>query len=108
MPPTNRAVILLLLIASVTSVFAYVPAQPTNSSQAAAAGGLNITDISKLYLGWYPNGFVCLPSQSFSVMQMPNLLLVRIRKTYHTSWQEMLVMGSVKYVYITLDLTKCL
>ncbi|KAF8235994.1 hypothetical protein L208DRAFT_1253916 [Tricholoma matsutake] len=56
MPPTNRAVILLLLIASVTSVFAYVPAQPTNSSQAAAAGGLNITDISKLYLGWYPNG----------------------------------------------------
>jgi hypothetical protein len=54
----NRVVILFLLIA-VTSVFAYVPAQPTNSSAVAIAGGLNVTDISKLYLKWYSNGFVC-------------------------------------------------
>ncbi|KAG5342675.1 hypothetical protein C0989_010643 [Termitomyces sp. Mn162] len=37
-------------------ILAYVPAQPTNSTQEAIDGGLNVTDISKLYLRWYPNG----------------------------------------------------
>ncbi|KAG6820730.1 hypothetical protein H0H93_012376 [Arthromyces matolae] len=31
--------------------------QPTNSTQEAIDGGLNVTDISKLYLRWYPNGY---------------------------------------------------
>lgn len=61
---TQILLVLVSLIASaVTSVFAYVPAQPTNSSEEAIAGGLNVTDISKLYLRWYSNGFVCLPTQ---------------------------------------------
>ncbi|KAG6873435.1 hypothetical protein C0995_015524 [Termitomyces sp. Mi166 len=38
-------------------ILAYVPAQPTNSTQEAINGGLNVTDISKLYLRWYPNGY---------------------------------------------------
>ncbi|KNZ72777.1 E3 ubiquitin-protein ligase RNF13 [Termitomyces sp. J132] len=38
-------------------ILAYVPAQPTNSTQEAIDGGLNVTDISKLYLRWYPNGY---------------------------------------------------
>lgn len=41
-------------------VLAYVPAQPTNSTQAAIEGGLNVTDISQLYLRWYPNGLAML------------------------------------------------
>ncbi|KAM6502262.1 hypothetical protein JOM56_002239 [Amanita muscaria] len=39
-----------------SSARAYIPAQPTNSSEAAVNGGLNITDISKLHLQWYANG----------------------------------------------------
>jgi hypothetical protein len=37
-------------------VKAYVPASPTNSSQEAIAGGLNVTDISNLNLQWYLDG----------------------------------------------------
>ncbi|KAF8798699.1 hypothetical protein BYT27DRAFT_7202824 [Phlegmacium glaucopus] len=37
-------------------VNAYVPALPTNSTQDAIAGGLNVTDISNLNLQWYSNG----------------------------------------------------
>jgi len=37
-------------------VNAYVPASPTNSTQDAIAGGLNVTDISNLHLQWYSNG----------------------------------------------------
>ncbi|KAF5386110.1 hypothetical protein D9615_002250 [Tricholomella constricta] len=38
-------------------VLAYIPALPTNSSDVAIAGGLNITDISQLHLRWYSNGY---------------------------------------------------
>ncbi|KAG5648465.1 hypothetical protein DXG03_003076 [Asterophora parasitica] len=48
-------VVAVLLFASIRAV-AYVPAQPTNSSDVAIAGGLNVTDISKLHLRWYSNG----------------------------------------------------
>lgn len=33
----------------------YVPAVPTNSTQDAIAGGLNVTDISQLYTQRYPH-----------------------------------------------------
>lgn len=36
--------------------YAYIPAVPTNSTQDAIAGGLNVTDISQLYMQWYSNG----------------------------------------------------
>ena len=42
-------------------VNAYVPASPTNTT----AGGLNVSDISYLYLQWHLNGFV-LPLPLFS------------------------------------------
>ncbi|KAF8161111.1 hypothetical protein B0H34DRAFT_366816 [Crassisporium funariophilum] len=45
-----------LVVAIVATVNAYVPALPTNSTRDAIAGGLNITDISKLNLQWYSNG----------------------------------------------------
>jgi hypothetical protein len=45
-----------LLIALVLPVLAYIPASPTNSTQDAIAGGLNITDVSKIHMQWYPNG----------------------------------------------------
>jgi len=35
-------------------VFAYIPASPTNVTEDAIAAGLNVTDVSKLYLQWYP------------------------------------------------------
>lgn len=66
MATTNHIFHLLRLLIAVTSVFAYVPAQPTNSSDVAIAGGLNITDISKLYLRWYSNGLVCCPRRHIS------------------------------------------
>ena len=47
---------IFLVLHSVVVVHAYIPAQPTNSSEAAIDGGLNITDISKLHLHWYGNG----------------------------------------------------
>ncbi|KAG6831745.1 hypothetical protein H0H92_007897 [Tricholoma furcatifolium] len=48
---------LFWLLFGSAQVLAYIPAQPTNSSQEAIEGGLNVTDISKLYLRWYPNGY---------------------------------------------------
>ncbi|KAF8893303.1 hypothetical protein BD779DRAFT_949571 [Infundibulicybe gibba] len=47
---------IVLLLAILTTCFAYVPASPTNSTKDAIAGGLNVTDISKLYLQWHRNG----------------------------------------------------
>ncbi|KXN90579.1 E3 ubiquitin-protein ligase RLIM [Leucoagaricus sp. SymC.cos] len=49
-----KPLLLLTLLAAYAA--AYVPASPTNSTQDAIAGGLNITDISKLRLQWYSNG----------------------------------------------------
>jgi hypothetical protein len=45
-----------VLLVVLPNVSAYVPAQPTNSSKEAIDGGLNVTDISKLHLRWFPNG----------------------------------------------------
>ncbi|KAG6865367.1 hypothetical protein C0991_003144 [Blastosporella zonata] len=53
----HQALILLGLLFGFIQVLAYVPALPTNSTQEAIDGGLNVTDISKLYLRWYPNGY---------------------------------------------------
>lgn len=50
--------ILLLPLLLAAQAAAYIPASPTNSTQDAIAGGLNMTDISKLRLRWYSDGFV--------------------------------------------------
>ena len=42
----------------VDSVFSYIPALPTNSTDDAIKGGLNVTDVSKVHLQWYMNGYV--------------------------------------------------
>jgi hypothetical protein len=34
-------------------VFAYIPAIPTNDTNLAIQGGLNVTDISRVFLQWY-------------------------------------------------------
>ena len=46
------AIDLLVLLLPV-SVQAYIPAVPTNDTSVAIAGGLNVTDISRIYLQWY-------------------------------------------------------
>lgn len=46
----------LLRCSVLAAVYAYIPASPTNSSQDAIAGGLNVTDISNLFMQWYSNG----------------------------------------------------
>jgi len=61
---------LLFLVCITACALAYVPASPTNSSQAAIAGGLNITDISKLRLQWYSNGSVFLLRISASLSKL--------------------------------------
>ncbi|KAF8630631.1 hypothetical protein AX15_002782 [Amanita polypyramis BW_CC] len=48
--------VFLLVLQRLVIAQAYVPAQATNSSQAAIEGGLNVTDVSKLHLQWYLNG----------------------------------------------------
>ena len=49
----------LFTLATFNGAEAYIPALPTNDTQAAIEGGLNVTDVSKLHLQWYSNGFVC-------------------------------------------------
>jgi hypothetical protein len=41
------------LLAVLLPVRAYIPAIPTNDTNAAVADGLNLTDISRVYLQWY-------------------------------------------------------
>lgn len=43
-----------------TGVTAYIPASPTNDTNRAIANGLNVTDVSRLNLEWYQNGYDCL------------------------------------------------
>lgn len=50
-----RSLVLALWLSAIT-VLAYIPALPTNSTESAIAGGLNVTDVSKLHLQWYSNG----------------------------------------------------
>ena len=56
--PSSTAMLLAIPIFTtlVLPVLAYVPASPTNSTSDAIAGGLNITDISKIHMQWYSNG----------------------------------------------------
>jgi len=44
--------VFLFVAAAILSVHSYIPASPTNDTQAAIAGGLNVTDTSKLHLKW--------------------------------------------------------
>jgi hypothetical protein len=46
---------LLFALASI-GVHAYIPALPTNDTQAAIQQGLNVSDVSKLHLQWYNSG----------------------------------------------------
>ena len=41
------------LLVLLLPVQAYIPAIPTNDTSAAIADGLNVTDISRVYLQWY-------------------------------------------------------
>lgn len=66
-------------------VSAYVPALPTNSTQDAIAGGLNVTDISNLNLQWYFNGFVPTPTPSLFLGSLANMVTGRTRSTSHTN-----------------------
>jgi len=47
--------ILLVFLLTITGVLAYIPALPTNSTQ-AVANEFNASGISNLDLKWYPNG----------------------------------------------------
>ncbi|KAJ2928622.1 hypothetical protein H1R20_g8437, partial [Candolleomyces eurysporus] len=50
------SLLLLLVPALLHHVHAYIPASPTNSSQEAIEGGLNVTDISRLDMYWFSQG----------------------------------------------------
>ncbi len=41
------------LLVLLLPVQAYIPAIPTNDTSVAIADGLNVTDISRVYLQWY-------------------------------------------------------
>jgi hypothetical protein len=41
------------LLPILSSVFAYIPAIPTNDTNLAIQDGLNVTDISRVVLQWY-------------------------------------------------------
>lgn len=49
-PPLAVAIGLLVLLLPVQ---AYIPAAPTNDTNVAIADGLNVSDISRVYLQWY-------------------------------------------------------
>lgn len=44
---------ILLLLLHLTGALAYIPAVPTNNTQDAINGGLNVTDVSRLYVQWF-------------------------------------------------------
>jgi hypothetical protein len=48
----------LIVLLTLSWALAYIPAVPTNSTNAAIDAGLNVTDVSKLILQWYPDGCV--------------------------------------------------
>ena len=50
---------LIFFIAFALSAQSYIPAVSTNDTQKALAGGLNVTDVSKLNVHWYSKGLVC-------------------------------------------------
>ncbi|KAF9012349.1 hypothetical protein BDQ17DRAFT_1537219 [Cyathus striatus] len=50
------SLLFLSLLLLISFVYAYIPAQPTNSTTVAIQGGLNITDVSKLHVQWFSNG----------------------------------------------------
>lgn len=54
MRPSGLFIVVSVLV---LSVFCYVPAVPTNDTEKAIAGGLNITEVSKLYMLWSTNGY---------------------------------------------------
>jgi len=52
----SRTTFLLLIVFFSLQGFCYIPASPTNSTDDAVEGGLNVTDISQIHLQWYPSG----------------------------------------------------
>jgi hypothetical protein len=45
--------ILIALLALLLPVSAYIPAVPTNDTNLAIQGGLNVSDVSRVILQWY-------------------------------------------------------
>jgi hypothetical protein len=91
--------VLLLLLAALTT--AYIPASPTNSTQDAIAGGLNITDISKLRLQWYSNGSVSSP---FSCRDTSHSLAVIMSKTSRINSSAMVPVASVRCAAVFISI----
>lgn len=56
-PAMRLAGIVTLAFAAAPSVLGYVPAVPTNNTQEAIAGGVNITEASTLYIQWASKGY---------------------------------------------------
>jgi hypothetical protein len=85
---------LLVALASAISVHSYVPALATNDTQAAIAGGLNVTDISKLHMQWHSNGF------SFLIFLILYVLLIQYvahtQNMSRISWLEMVAQVSAR------------
>lgn len=54
--------LLLVVALNVLGTLCYIPAVPTNDTQKAITAGLNVTDISKLNLHWFSNGFILYTS----------------------------------------------
>ncbi len=87
------AMIALLPLLLAAQVAAYIPASPTNSSQDAIAGGLNMTDISKLRLRWFSDGYAFF---IHTHIHDPHSSKVTIRKMYHISLLVTEARGSAK------------
>jgi len=53
-PPFLHSIALAIgLFALLLPAHAYIPVHPTNDTQIAIQDGLNVTDISRVYLQWY-------------------------------------------------------
>ncbi|KAI9442778.1 hypothetical protein BJY52DRAFT_1194756 [Lactarius psammicola] len=65
-PLLHTIAVAIGLLALLLPVQAYIPAVPTNDTNAAIADGLNVTDISRVYLQWY--NVVGLPGEDFQTV----------------------------------------
>ena len=68
--------LVLVIALNVLGALCYIPAVPTNDTQKAITAGLNVTDISKLNLHWFSNGFIVyLIVHTIFLTQIPQRLL---------------------------------
>lgn len=94
---TTVKVFLSLFLLAVANVVAYVPAHPVNSSQEAIEGGLNVTDVSKLHLSWFPNGSVS-SSVVPVIVGRSQYFAGLIHRASRTNWLALEVKGLARYL----------